>query len=177
MARKTGGVTMTRTALAILVAAAAAGCSRDPAKASRASMAKGAQYVQSGKFKEAAIEYRNAIKQVPQSVEAHAKLADAAKGANDANTALIEYLRVAEPRSRAVVDGDRTHRSGGTVLASRCSGARRRSTRTHRLPRRRQSAARCRTRARSIDQTAGHARSGGPASGRNPICDGSPARG
>jgi Tfp pilus assembly protein PilF len=87
-----------KIAIAVLVgvSAIAVGCSRDPQKASAKHLANGDEYAKSGKFKEAAIEYRNAIKYTPQSPSAHEKLAEVAARTNDANTALVEYLRIAE---------------------------------------------------------------------------------
>src|ERR671934_1820073 len=90
------GCTSRSTAVYAVAALVAAGCSRDPIKASRAHVAKGDQYVETGKFQEATIEYRNAVKYAPESAEAHAKLADAAARANDARTAIGEYLRIAD---------------------------------------------------------------------------------
>src|SRR5262249_8731396 len=80
-------------ALAVLLLAA---CSRDPAVAARRYIENGDRYAKEDKYREAAIEYRNAIKRMPQSVEAHSKLADAAGRASDAQTAITEVLRLAE---------------------------------------------------------------------------------
>src|SRR4051812_16234031 len=82
--------------LVVVATVLLAACSRDPAKASRRYLESGDRYSKSGQFKEAAIEYRNAIKQTPQSVEAHAKLADVSGRANDRETAIRETLQVAE---------------------------------------------------------------------------------
>lgn len=88
---------MTRTCrAAIVLACCLAGCSRDPAKATRSYLASGDRYAQQGKYKDAAIQYRNAIKRTPQSMEAHTKLADVSAKANDAATAISEVLRLAE---------------------------------------------------------------------------------
>jgi tetratricopeptide (TPR) repeat protein len=75
---------------------AASGCSRDPAAASRRHLGRGDSYLAAGQFPEAAIEYRNAIRYAPASVEAHSKLAEAARRADDLRTTLLQYLRVAE---------------------------------------------------------------------------------
>src|SRR5947209_8267143 len=83
-------------AAATLIALAAAGCSRDPAKAARRHVDSGDRYAQQGQLKEAAIEYRNAIKETPQAVEAHTKLAEIAARQNDVATAFGELLRIAE---------------------------------------------------------------------------------
>ena len=59
-----------RVAMAVLTCCLA-GCSSDPAKAARRYIQSGDRYTQQGRYKDAAIEYRNAIKLIPQSVEAH----------------------------------------------------------------------------------------------------------
>ena len=88
---------MTRTLVAATLSALfLTGCSNDPAKAARRYIESGDRYAQQGKYKDAAIEYRNAIKRTPQSVEAHARLADVSAKANDAATAISEVLRLAE---------------------------------------------------------------------------------
>ena len=84
-----------RVAMAVLTCCLA-GCSSDPAKAARRFIQSGDRYTQQGRYKDAAIEYRNAIKLIPQSVEAHTKLADVSAKANDAATAISEVLRLAE---------------------------------------------------------------------------------
>src|SRR5581483_11638157 len=68
----------------------------DPAAASRRYIERGDRDAQQGKFTDATIEYRNAIKKWPQSVEAHAKLADVSARSNDPMTALGELIRIAE---------------------------------------------------------------------------------
>ena len=89
---------MSRTLLATvaLAALAAGACSKDPAVASRRYIDSGDRYAKEGKYREAVIEYRNAIKRTPQSVEAHSRLADVAARANDPATAIGELLRIAE---------------------------------------------------------------------------------
>ena len=87
---------MSRILPAMLAAALLAACSTDPAAATRRYIESGDRYAQQGKYKEAAIEYRNAIKRTPQSVDAHTKLAEVAARANDTATAVGEVLRLAE---------------------------------------------------------------------------------
>jgi len=87
---------MIRTVVSALAIIVVAGCSRDPAAATRRYIASGDSYAAQGKYREAAIEYRNAIKRSPQSVEAHTKLAEAASRANDLETTVGEVLRLAE---------------------------------------------------------------------------------
>jgi tetratricopeptide (TPR) repeat protein len=87
---------MPRIVFSAVAALLIAGCSRDPVAATRRYIESGDRYAAQGKYGEAAIEYRNAIKRTPQSVEAHSKLAAAAAGAHDAETAVGETLRLAE---------------------------------------------------------------------------------
>src|SRR4029078_11997806 len=74
---------------------AAAACSCNPDAAARSSIENGDGYAKKGSYREAAIEYRNAVKAFPGSVEAHASLADAAARADDPQTAMVELLQVA----------------------------------------------------------------------------------
>ena len=60
--------------LTIATALMAAGCSRDPGRSTQQHIDAGDHYAQAGQYKEASIEYRNAIKTTPTSVEAHARL-------------------------------------------------------------------------------------------------------
>lgn len=71
-------------------------CSRDPATRTREYIASGDAFARAGKYREASVEYRNAIKLTPTSAEAHEKLADAAARAQDPQTAAGAILRVAE---------------------------------------------------------------------------------
>src|SRR5436190_6690329 len=83
----------------ILLAAAivmSAACHKEPAAQTQQYIASGDQYARAGKPGEAAIQYRNAIKITPDSVEAVEKLADAAARANDPQTAAGAILRAAE---------------------------------------------------------------------------------
>jgi tetratricopeptide (TPR) repeat protein len=116
---------MTRIVVAPLLALLVAGCSRDPAAASRRYVESGDRYARDGKYKEAAIEYRNAIKKTPDSVEAHTRLADVAARANDPATAIGEVLRIAELKPDDVVAQVRA----GSVflLAGRFDSARERA--------------------------------------------------
>jgi tetratricopeptide (TPR) repeat protein len=65
-------------------------------KKSREYIARGDEYALAGKVREAAIEYRNALKYKPDSLEAHEKLAEVATRGNDPMTALAEYMRIAD---------------------------------------------------------------------------------
>ena len=83
-------------ALACMASTLGFACSRDPIKTSQKYIASGDEYAQAGKYKAAAIEYRNAVKATPERAEPHAKLAEASLHANDVETAAAEYLRAAE---------------------------------------------------------------------------------
>jgi tetratricopeptide (TPR) repeat protein len=73
-----------------------AACSQDPATRTREYIASGDEFARSGKYGEATIQYRNAIKVTAASAEAHEKLADAAARARDPQTAASAILRVAD---------------------------------------------------------------------------------
>jgi len=73
-----------------------AACSRDPATRTREYIASGDAFARAGKYREASVEYRNAIKITPTSAEAHEKLADAAARAQDPQTAAGAILRLAD---------------------------------------------------------------------------------
>src|SRR5579871_1956453 len=83
------------TALCLVLASACA-CSRDPVKRSRKYIASGDEYAEQGKYKQAAIEYRNAVKATPELAEPHTKLADVSLHTKDIDTASVEYSRAAE---------------------------------------------------------------------------------
>src|SRR5438105_8459999 len=51
------------------------GCSRDPEMAKRRYLESGQRYMEKGKFKEASIQFRNALQLDPRFVEAYYKLA------------------------------------------------------------------------------------------------------
>src|SRR5262245_64860014 len=67
----------------LMLAAASHACSKDPHEMASAHVASGDAYLAKGKFKEAIIEYRGAIKAQPKWSEAHYKLAKAYTQAND----------------------------------------------------------------------------------------------
>jgi tetratricopeptide (TPR) repeat protein len=74
----------------------AVACAPDPAARTRQYIASGDAFARAGKYGEASIEYRNAIKLTPTSAEAYEKLADAAARVQDPRTAAGAVLRVAE---------------------------------------------------------------------------------
>jgi len=111
---------------AICLLQAATACSRNPDAAARSSIESGDGYAKKGSYREAAIEYRNAVKALPGSVEAHARLADAAARADDPQTAMVEVLQVAR---LAPGDVSAQVRAGSVyVLAGRFEEARDRAT-------------------------------------------------
>ena len=56
----------------------------------------GDAYLTQGKLKEAIIEYRNAVKTLPESADAHYKLARAYSKADDPEKAYQSYIRAAD---------------------------------------------------------------------------------
>ena len=98
-----------------------AACSRDPATRTREYIASGDAFARAGKYREASVEYRNAIKVTPTSAEAHEKLADAAARAQDPQTAAGAILRVAElkPDRRTERSFTAWRRRTGTPACSR----------------------------------------------------------
>src|SRR2546423_8165554 len=89
-------MTVARSIAVLVVMAVVPGCSRDPQRSSKRFVAKGDQYVAAGQLKEAAIEYRNAIRQTPAVVEPHAKLAAVAARTSDVQTVMRELVQIAE---------------------------------------------------------------------------------
>ena len=79
-----------------LAAIAGAGCSKDPLKKSRDSIASGDRYAAEKKFKEAVIEYRNAVQADPRSGDARLKLADAYLQLKELPNAYSETIRAAD---------------------------------------------------------------------------------
>jgi tetratricopeptide (TPR) repeat protein len=102
------------------------GCSEDPARRTREYIASGDEFVRAGKYGEASIEYRNAIKTTPTSAEAHEKLADAAGRAHDSQTAARAILRVAELKPDD--SGAQIRAASLYLLAGRYEDARDRAT-------------------------------------------------
>src|SRR5687768_4622120 len=84
--------------IVILCVAAMSGCSRDAAEYVKS----GDAYVAEKKFKDAIVEYRNAVNKDPQDGNARLKLADAYVAEKDGRNALREYVRAADllPQSR-----------------------------------------------------------------------------
>ena len=80
----------------VLAGALAGGCSKDPQKQSREFVASGDRYTAEKKYKEAVLEYRNAVQADPKSGEARLKLAGAYLKVQDAPNALRETIRAAD---------------------------------------------------------------------------------
>ncbi len=87
--------TYTTVILGLLLLAAGA-CTRDPAARAERAMATGDAYLSSGKFREANIEYRNAVRAQPDRAAAHYKLARTYAELNDPPNAFAEYARAAD---------------------------------------------------------------------------------
>ena len=71
-------------------------CSDDPAVAKLKYFESSNAYVEQGKYREAIIEYRNAVQQEPTFGEARYQLAEAYVKLNDVRGALPEYIRAAD---------------------------------------------------------------------------------
>jgi len=74
----------------------AVSCSRDPEKAKRRYLENGNRYAQQGKFKEAIIMYRNALKRDPRFGEAYLRLGDAEMRRGMPAQAVAAYRRAVE---------------------------------------------------------------------------------
>jgi tetratricopeptide (TPR) repeat protein len=87
-----------KVSIVILCVAAAVGCSRDSGEYVKS----GDAYVAQQKYKDAIVEYRNAVNKDPQNGNARLKLADAYAAENDLRNAYREYVRAADllPASR-----------------------------------------------------------------------------
>jgi tetratricopeptide (TPR) repeat protein len=80
----------------IVVAVSLGSCDRSPEATLARHVKRGDEYVKEEKFKEAVIEYRNAVKAVPKDPAAHWKLAKAAIEAKDIRTAFAELQNTVE---------------------------------------------------------------------------------
>ena len=74
----------------------ATGCRRDPVAAASAFIASGDRYASEGQFEAAAIEYRNALEQQPQSASASFKLGLAYERLQQPDKAFAAFVRVTE---------------------------------------------------------------------------------
>ncbi len=84
------------TCLILVASLLATSCATDPQAATVAYLESGDTYVSQEKYREAMIEYRNAVQQDPRSGVARSKLAEAYLRANEAAHALTEYVRAAD---------------------------------------------------------------------------------
>ena len=73
---------------------AGSACRQDPAAAAAAFVASGDRYVENRQFKEAILEYRNALEHQPDVASTHAKLAEAYEQAGEPEKALASLARV-----------------------------------------------------------------------------------
>ena len=80
----------------IVVAVFLGSCDRSPEGKLAKHVKRGDEYVKEEKFKEAVIEYKNAVKAVPQDSAAHWKLAKASIEAKDIRTAFAELTKTVE---------------------------------------------------------------------------------
>src|SRR5512141_1536880 len=80
----------------IVVAVFFGSCDRSPEATLAKHVKRGDEYVKEEKFREAAIEYRNAVKAVPKDPAAHWKLAKASLEAKDIRTAFVELQKTVE---------------------------------------------------------------------------------
>jgi len=78
---------------AVLAAAILAGCSRDPEVQKKKHFDRGVSYFQAGKYREAAIEYQNAIQIDPKYAQAHYELAQCFLKRSEWSLAYQELMR------------------------------------------------------------------------------------
>lgn len=92
------------------------GCSLDPSNAVEQHVKRGDAYAANKAFREAIIEYRNALQIEPTAGEARLKLAQAYEGLGELSNALREYVRAADasPANR-----DLQLKAGSFLLAAR----------------------------------------------------------
>jgi tetratricopeptide (TPR) repeat protein len=84
------------TIVLVLIAGLLSACSRDPNVRKQKFFESGQRYVEQGKFKEAVVEFTNAIKVDPSYAEAHLQLADAYLQLHDGDRAFRELSRTVE---------------------------------------------------------------------------------
>ena len=95
-----------RSALvALLFALSLTGCAKDPEVAKREFVRSGDGYVEQKKFREAIVEYKNAIQQDPQFGEARLKLAKVYLELGEIRNSFHEYVRAADLMPNIVLLG------------------------------------------------------------------------
>jgi putative PEP-CTERM system TPR-repeat lipoprotein len=113
-------MTMTLKRVAIILVAVssvtAAACARDPETVKRQHIASGKKHLEEGNFREAVVEFRNALKQDPRFGEAHRQLAEAYFRLGDTGNAGKAYIRAADLLPD---DRDAQLQAGGFLLAAR----------------------------------------------------------
>jgi len=82
--------------LLVPILASLAGCSRDPVQERAAFLSSARQYVKAEKYREAVIQFRNAIEIEPRSAEAHRELANVYLKLKDSQLAYRELLSTVE---------------------------------------------------------------------------------
>jgi tetratricopeptide (TPR) repeat protein len=102
--------------LALLLAAMAAACSKDPEVVKREAVKAGDQLAAQGKLPEAIIEYRKALQQDARYGEARTKLADAYVRSGDLQNAYRETIRAADVLAN---DADAQVKAGQMLLRAR----------------------------------------------------------
>ena len=100
--------------IVLMACAVSAGCSRNPDDAKRRYFASAERYAAKGQYKEAIIEYRNAIKQDPQFGDAHYHLAQVYLRSGDLGNAYEEYSRAANLQPENI---DAQLKAGSLLLA------------------------------------------------------------
>lgn len=85
-----------RLGVLILATAFAASCSESPGAAAGKHAARGDEYVRAGKFREAAIEYKNAVDAAPGDAALRRKLGAAALETGDFGTAVASFQKTVE---------------------------------------------------------------------------------
>ena len=80
----------------LVVILSAAACSRDPEVAKQRHFAKGNTYRDAGKYREAILEYRTAIRYDAKFAEARLALAEAYSQSSELHSAFREYVRAAD---------------------------------------------------------------------------------
>ena len=83
-------------AAVLLGAALVVSCGKDPQRAWREHVKRADRYAAAGKYKEAIVEYRSALQQVPQSGDTRYKLAETYVKAHEPAAASGEYVRAAD---------------------------------------------------------------------------------
>jgi cellulose synthase operon protein C len=83
------------SACVLLLTVGVTACRQDPAASAAAFVTSGDRYVQNRQYKEAILEYRNALEHQPDAASIHAKLATAYEAAGERDKSLASLARVA----------------------------------------------------------------------------------